>query len=258
MPPKNKSAAEELRIEYMPLSELLRWPGNPKEHDEGAIQASIERFGFRDPLAIDERSGRLVAGHGRLTVLERAYAAGAPAPKYVRVADDGQWLLPVTRGGQFDSEAEASAYLVAHNRTTELGGWDEKLLAEFVQPLDDVLKGLTGFDWSELDTVTAPQPGDFLDSIVSSFSPPAAPAPSTPAAADAFSTAPTPAQSAPGTAAAASDTNPYMQVVYVVRKGERERVLQAVKQAREQFGVDTAPEAFMRIIDAYLEAADAA
>ena len=49
-----------------------------------------------------------------------------------------------------------------------------------------------------------------------------------------------------------------MQVVYVVRKDERERVLRAVKEAREQFGVETAPEAFMRIVDAYLEARRAA
>lgn len=255
MPPKNKvapAAKDELRIEYLRLDELLRWPGNPKEHAEDAIQASIERFGFRDPLAIDEQSGRLIAGHGRLTVLERAHAAGSPAPKYVRVAEDGQWLIPVTRGGHFENEAEASAYLVAHNRLGELGGWNDDLLAEFVKPLDDVLKGLTGFDWSTLDSITAPQQGDFLNGLVAEFSPPAAPP-----MGNSIDPAASPTL-APPPAAAADEANPYMQVVYVVRKDERERVLRAVKEAREQFGVETAPEAFMRIVDAYLEARRAA
>ena len=51
-----------------------------------------------------------------------------------------------------------------------------------------------------------------------------------------------------------TDTNPYVQVVYVVRKDERDRVMKAIKDARERFTLGTAPEAFMRIVDAYLEA----
>ena len=236
-------AADELRIEYMRLDELLRWPGNPKEHAEEAIAASIARFGFRDPLAIDEASGRIVAGHGRLSVLEKAHAAQTPLPQYVRQDADGMWLIPVTRGGHFDDEAEASAYLVATNRTSEIGGWDHELLSAFVEPLDDVLKGLTGFDWPELDPVTS-DPASFLDGIITQHTLPAA------AATEASPSAAQEAVSPPPD----TDTNPYMQVVYVVRKDERDRVMKAIKDARERFTLGTAPEAFMRIVDAYLEA----
>lgn len=142
-----------LHIEYLPLDELLRWPGNPKEHAEGAIGASIERFGFRDPLAIDETTGRLIAGHGRLTILERAHAAGSPAPQYVQVREDGMWLVPVTRGGSFESESEAAAYLIAVNRSGELGGWNDELLRDMLGDLDEDLRAVAGF--TDLDALAA-------------------------------------------------------------------------------------------------------
>lgn len=152
-----KSAPLILRIEYLPLSDLLRWPNNPKLHADDVITASIARFGFRDPIEIDETSQRIVSGHGRLDALERAFEAGEPPPKYIHVGDDGLWQVPVTRGGAFDNEQEASAYLVAVNKAGELGGWDESALAELLEGLDEELRGLTGFDvdvLKDLDVLT--------------------------------------------------------------------------------------------------------
>lgn len=261
-PKKSAPPTDALRIEYLPLDQLARWPGNPKDHADDAIAASISRFGFRDPLAIDETTGRLIAGHGRLTALERAHAAGSPAPQFVQVRPDGMWLIPVTRGGSFADEAEASAYLVAHNRTSELGGWDEGLLAEFLKPLDDDLRSLTGFDLDAFlrETPRVPDtlptaPSEFLNDLIT----PPAPA----AAQQKQSAAPIavgPQQAAvpdagppmtPPTAPPPAD-EPYLQVVYVVRKSERDLALDAIKRARVHFGVETAPEAFMAIIRDYL------
>ena len=45
--------ADELRIVYRPLVQCLKFPSNPKEHDLGAIVASIARFGFRDPITVN-------------------------------------------------------------------------------------------------------------------------------------------------------------------------------------------------------------
>ena len=63
--------ADDLRVEYLDLEGLVRAPRNPKQHDLGVLQASLDRFGFVAPIILDERTGRLVAGHGRLDALEK-------------------------------------------------------------------------------------------------------------------------------------------------------------------------------------------
>ncbi|MDL2342580.1 hypothetical protein QOL99_00255 [Deinococcus sp. MIMF12] len=249
-----------LRIEYLPLDQLARWPGNPKEHADGAIAASISRFGFRDPLAIDEATGRLIAGHGRLSVLERAHAAGQPAPQFVQVREDGMWLVPVTRGGSFGSEDEAAAYLVAHNRTGELGGWNDELLAGMLGGLDDDLRAVAGFDLeafvkeTDAQAASAPAlpeaPSEFLNDLIGVAAAAAPQAQATPTPAAGGDAAP--AEPAPPAAPVGPGNPEYVQVVYVVPAPDRDLAQRAVKRAREQFGVATAPEAFMAIIRAYL------
>ncbi|MFC4636972.1 hypothetical protein [Deinococcus hohokamensis] len=265
------ATAPTLRIDYLPLDQLMRWPGNPKEHAEGAIAASVQRFGFRDPLAIDEASGRLIAGHGRLTVLERAHSAGQPAPQYVQVREDGMWLVPVTRGGSFADESEASAYLIAHNRTGELGGWNDDLLAGMLGNLDEDLRGIAGFDldaFVQEQTAAAPPlpPSEFLNDLIGTGTPAAPLPPGAPVAAATLPSAP-PAgvsgQAAPGTppaAAAPTITTPpaaggeeYVQLVYVVPVSRRPEVLAALKHARSAFGVDTAPDAFLAVMHQYAQ-----
>lgn len=139
-----------IRIEYVPLAQVRRWPGNPKNHDIGSLRLSLERFGFSDPLAFDETTGRLIEGHGRTEALEQMRLDNRTPPLRIRTATDGNdWLVPVVRGIEFKTEAEATAYLVAHNRITEKGGWDEDAL---IAALDEVRKGTeqalegTGFD----------------------------------------------------------------------------------------------------------------
>jgi len=70
-----------LRIEYMPLSTLKKWPRNPKRHALAAIDQSYDRFGFTAPILIDERTGLMVAGHGRVDQLAARKAAGKEPQK---------------------------------------------------------------------------------------------------------------------------------------------------------------------------------
>lgn len=80
---------EDMRIEYTPIHAILAWPRNPKAHDDKTLDASIERFGFNDPPTVDETSGHLVEGHGRIEALERRRNAGRQPPPRVRVDPDG-------------------------------------------------------------------------------------------------------------------------------------------------------------------------
>lgn len=122
----------DLRIEYVALKELVHWPRNPKDHDLGALSQSFKRFGYTSPILVDEGTGRIVAGHGRVDLLLHLKKSGERVPERVREAN-GDWLVPVIRGLRFRSEQEAEAYLVADNQLVMLGGWHD-------QSLYDILK----------------------------------------------------------------------------------------------------------------------
>jgi len=144
---------EGVHIEYVALDELRRWPRNPKEHDLGAIHTSIDRFGFVAPLIVDEGTGQLVAGHGRLDALLQLRDQGGPPPDRIK-AKGKTWSVPVVRGITFPDPHDAAAYLVADNRLTEVGGWITKNLAAMLSEIaefDDTLLEASGFDGDDLD-----------------------------------------------------------------------------------------------------------
>ena len=150
------SAADPRRIEYMPLADVVPAARNPKEHDGAGIRRSIDRFGVAEVVLLDERTGRLVAGHGRIEALaemERDETIDTP-PDGVVLGEDGAWTVPVVRGWSSRSDAEAEAYLVASNRLAERGGADERALAELLEELaDQQLLDVTGYEQADLDAL---------------------------------------------------------------------------------------------------------
>ena len=131
--------SNEMRIEYQDLDTLLRAERNPKQHDKASLRASMNRWGFTQPLAVDDRTGRIVEGHGRLDVLQELRQAGAAAPIRVQVKGK-KWLVPVVRGVSFASDAEAEAYLIAANQLTRAGGWNDNLLNQMMADLGEALE----------------------------------------------------------------------------------------------------------------------
>lgn len=124
------------KIEYLPLTDAKPAKRNPKDHDLGAIYESIQKFGYVEPIILDERTGRLVAGHGRLEALKMLEKEGKPPPSGIKIkAKNGPWLIPVVRGWKSRNDAEAEAYLLASNRLVELGGWHKGELDEMLQEL---------------------------------------------------------------------------------------------------------------------------
>lgn len=120
-----------MKIEYMKLKDIEKWPDNPKEHATPEIIASIKRWGFLKPLLIDETSGKLVAGQGRLDALQQMKTAGKSPPANID-AVDGDWEVPTLRG-EFKNDEEAEAFLLTDNRLTEIGGWNHKLLKQMME-----------------------------------------------------------------------------------------------------------------------------
>lgn len=148
------------RLEYMRLADIAPALINPKAHDEELIGDSIGRWGFMETPVLDERTGRLVAGHGRTDDL-RARKARSEAPPEGVIADGDDWLVPVLRGWQSSSDDDAHAAGVALNRIGERGGWTPDL-ANVLDILDSSDGGLigVGYDRADIDemlqSLTAP------------------------------------------------------------------------------------------------------
>jgi hypothetical protein len=142
--------AAHIYLEYIALADLLEWPSNPKLHDLEGIGDSMDRFGYTSPMLIDERTGHLVAGHGRLETLENKKEAGEHPPLRI-IEKNGAWYVPVVRGVSFPSDEAAAAYVIGDNYLTEKGGWDQETLSSILADL--VEKGgaesLDGTGYSE-------------------------------------------------------------------------------------------------------------
>lgn len=144
-------------IEYMTLAELVPAKRNAKRHADDDIAASIKRFGVIELQVLDERTRRLVSGHGRLDVLAAAEQAGLEPPDGVVVRDDGVWTVPVTRGWRSRNDKEAEAAIVTVNRLVERGGWDIETLAASLEHIGSSRAGFdgVGYDRDDLDDMLA-------------------------------------------------------------------------------------------------------
>ena len=129
-----------MQISYRRLDTLKAYARNARTHSRKQIKqiaASINEFGFTNPVLIDE-AGTILAGHGRV---EAARGLG--------------WTdVPCVR---FDhmTPAQKRAYVLADNKLALNAGWDEDLLADELSELlaEDVGFdiSLTGFSIAEVD-----------------------------------------------------------------------------------------------------------
>lgn len=143
-----------LQLSHRPLSALLPYAANARTHSEAQIAeiaASIEAFGFNDPVGVDAETG-IVEGHGRTLALKSLFAAGKT------VANATPEAVPVLELSHLTSE-QKRAYILAHNRIALNSGWDTGLLAAELKALRDADLdiGLLGFSADELETLLAPE-----------------------------------------------------------------------------------------------------
>ncbi len=130
-----------LAIKYKDPRELKPRLKNPRTHTPRQIKqiaASIQEFGFINPVLIDGSDG-IVAGHARVAA---AMSLGMTDVPTVRV----DHLSPT----------QIRAYVIADNRLAENAGWDPNLLSLelqelSVQPNFDVT--VTGFEMAEIDLI---------------------------------------------------------------------------------------------------------
>ncbi len=118
-----------MKVELWPLKRIKPYEKNPRKNDTAvdAVADSIDRFGFRQPIVVDE-SGMIVVGHTRWKAAKKLAIEKVP----VHVA---KGLSP----------EDAKAYRIADNQLNTIATWDFELLPGELSEL----KGL-GFDLSKL------------------------------------------------------------------------------------------------------------
>ena len=129
-----------MEIIYKKVQDLIPYVNNSRTHSEEQVNqicASINEFGFTNPLLIDEKDS-IIAGHGRLIASKKLGMEEVPCI--------------VLKGL---TEAQKKAYIIADNKMALNAGWDEELLKielENLKELDFDLE-LTGFNVDELDDI---------------------------------------------------------------------------------------------------------
>ena len=143
-----------ISVEYINLDEIIEADNNPKDHDLGVLYQSMQRFGFTEPIMMNEHTGKLLAGHGRLQALKMIKDNGEKAPDRIEV-DEDVWKVPVITGISIENVGEAQAYLLADNRITELGGWKPMDLMESLTDIIEETGTLdgTGYDLDDVETI---------------------------------------------------------------------------------------------------------
>lgn len=138
-------------LQYVPVDEIPDAPTNAKDHARTLIDSSITRFRFIEPLVIDERTGRLIAGHGRRDSLQRMQRAGLTPPEGIQVRKDGTWMAPVSRGWASVDDDDAEAAGIALNRVGEAGGWLDDQLHDSLTRLAALPDGLAALGFTKAD-----------------------------------------------------------------------------------------------------------
>jgi hypothetical protein len=138
----------ERQIIHHPPDALRPYPRNARTHSKKQIKQianSIERFGFTNPVLIDD-DAMIIAGHGRVLAAKLLGMAKVPTLVLSHL-----------------NAADRRAYILADNKLALNAGWDQELLAHELQFLldDDYDLELTGFSLSEIDfTIDAASAAD--------------------------------------------------------------------------------------------------
>lgn len=120
----------------LPLDRLIPYARNPRDNAAAVatVAASLKEFGWRQPIVVDEDMV-ILAGHTRLEAARQLGLVQVP----VHIA---RGLTP----------AQAKAFRLVDNRSSENAEWDERLLGLELDDLqlDGFDLSLTGFDDDEL------------------------------------------------------------------------------------------------------------
>lgn len=124
----------------VPIGDLRPMERNPRRGDVEAVMRSFDRFGQRKPIVARTGTGEIIAGNHAFMAAKRL---GWAEIAVVFVDDD---------------DTTAKAFALADNRTSELGGWDNEMLAEIISEVladDQALLEAASYQQSDLEKLIA-------------------------------------------------------------------------------------------------------
>jgi hypothetical protein len=129
-----------LEIVYKPIATLVPYAKNARTHSPQQVReiaASMKRFGFTNPVAIDANNG-LIAGHGRILAADFLGLTEAPTLDLSHL-----------------DEREKRAYILVDNKLALNSGWDWDLLSSEIAALSSMDFDIDelGFSDHELDAL---------------------------------------------------------------------------------------------------------
>ncbi len=131
-----------LKIKYIAVTSLKQSGNNARTHSKrqiAQIAASIETFGFSNPVLIDE-ADVLIAGHGRLAAANLLDLEQIPSIRISHLNDAGKRAL-----------------MLADNKISMNAGWNMDILANELADLSSMELSfdveLTGFEVGEIDLI---------------------------------------------------------------------------------------------------------
>jgi DNA modification methylase len=130
--------APQLQALVVPIDSVELHPRNPRLGDVAAVAASLARFRQVKPIVVQRSTGYVIAGNH---VLRAALSLG-----WTEIAANVQDL----------DDADAMALMLADNRTADLGGYDDTMLAAILaeQQAEDNLAA-TGYDTDDVAALLA-------------------------------------------------------------------------------------------------------
>lgn len=135
-------------VELRPIDSVRPYPGNPRRNDAAvdAVAASLQAFGFRQPVVVDEESV-IIVGHTRYKAARKLGLTEVPVHVAIGLTPD-----------------QARAYRLADNQTATIAEWDDAALVHELLALRDAGfdLSLTGFAAADLTELLAPPPADPL------------------------------------------------------------------------------------------------
>ena len=146
------------------LSDLRLYQRNPRKGNVGAVAASLKAHGQYRPIVanIGTHTGR------RLEVLKGNHTLKAFRSLAQREPDDERWSTILVHLVDVDDD-QAKRIVLADNKTSEAGGYDNAVLADLLGDVRDSLDGFgaTGFSVEDLDALTPTTvdlgPEDYVD-----------------------------------------------------------------------------------------------
>jgi len=131
-----------MKIETIETHKLVPYAKNSRTHSKEQITqiaSSIEEFGFTNPVLIGE-SEDIIAGHGRVMAAKELKLSKVPCIRLRHLTKE-----------------QKKAYVIADNKLALNANWDESLLKQEIESLQesDYDITLTGFSEMEIDELLA-------------------------------------------------------------------------------------------------------